>query len=426
MASSISMTGNIVLDRIDAVTAIALEAGAVVDELHGSLAGRAGEDFQKFRIDGHGRTIARRTALARRPGSRLCEVSRMPRLLLAALRCLSCSIPACWREPPRRRRCRQRRRMAYFAVHAGAATRSAGRRGRRARGVEAGAGARPEVGRNHRRDGRLSTRGRTRRPKRSSAAERALTIDPKNVEAHRMLGLVYRGVERRRRHAPSGAHAGAAADRGHRAPHEDSRDAVGRDRSEPAADAGALAAARRPRRSRRAHPREHRVAGAVCHRALHAAGRRAAGARSRRCGDRSHGEGGGAEPAPLRRRSASSTSGSNAGRRPRARTSRRSRAFVAGRPRSAAALGRGAAQPDRRVRREQGAGRAEGLPDDEPAGRARRCSCCRRANLRLGDFAGAEEVARKLWRSIRPASRVCRRCRRRSSRRGEYRRSSSC
>ncbi len=75
---------------------IALQAGAIVDELHRSLAGRARENFQKFRIDGHGRTIARADA----PGPGTVLISRMPRLLLAAL-VLSCSIPALAQPPGR-------------------------------------------------------------------------------------------------------------------------------------------------------------------------------------------------------------------------------------------------------------------------------------------------------------------------------------
>jgi hypothetical protein len=45
---------DVILDGIDAMTLLALEAGAVIHQLHWRLTVGAGQDFQEFGIDGHG------------------------------------------------------------------------------------------------------------------------------------------------------------------------------------------------------------------------------------------------------------------------------------------------------------------------------------------------------------------------------------
>ena len=156
-------------------------------------------------------------------------------------------------------------------------------------GIEAAAQQRPrDSTRRPRPISSFSWRGvwrrRATRPARSQALKRAIALDPKSAELHAELGRLLCAAEQRRpkpwrrptradarcrttsrriacsawssrRGATAarrlaGAHAGAAAGERDRAPHEDSRDAVGRHRSESAAHAGAPASARRQRRAR--------------------------------------------------------------------------------------------------------------------------------------------------------------------------------
>jgi hypothetical protein len=49
---------DVVADWIDALAVDALEAGAVLDELHGLLAKGANEDFQEIRCDRHAASLA--------------------------------------------------------------------------------------------------------------------------------------------------------------------------------------------------------------------------------------------------------------------------------------------------------------------------------------------------------------------------------
>jgi hypothetical protein len=65
---------DVVLDGIYAVTLVAFQSGAVLDELNGGLAGRAREDLEKFGVNRHGRMITHRIELFRAVSGKLKAV----------------------------------------------------------------------------------------------------------------------------------------------------------------------------------------------------------------------------------------------------------------------------------------------------------------------------------------------------------------
>ena len=221
VASSGSMTGMpFVADGVDPSALRALQAGALMDGLHRLVALGAHENLEQFGSNGHAvllwwspRTISKVAPLSA-PGfcgtidSMIAQMARplpcWPRSRWPASsrprrpRPARQAAPGRRRPPARRPRrpCRRSPRRTTSSCSAGTSREKATSTGRSRRTAR-----RRSSTRSRRRSSPSwpgSTRGRTRSARRSTRPQAALAIDPANVSAHRILGIIYASMARHR------------------------------------------------------------------------------------------------------------------------------------------------------------------------------------------------------------------------------------